>query len=173
VNVKLVEWEVAMPRQIEIIFVNRNVRGVATLLDDAAPRTCEAVWNALPIEGGTQHARWAGREVYVLVPPLATDPGQENATIFPIPGDLLFFTVSASSIDVPPERRTGKPFVDIALFYGRNSHLLGPDGYMPGNLFATVTENLEGLAKACESIFREGAAHERMLIRRLERPAKG
>jgi hypothetical protein len=157
-----------MPRQIEIIFVNRNVRGVATLLDDAAPRTCAAVWDALPLENVTNHARWAGREVYILVPPLASDPGDENSTVFPIPGDLLFFTVPASSIDVPPERRTGKPFVDVALFYGRNSHLLGPAGYMSGNLFATVTENLAGLAAACESIFREGAAHERMLFRRIE-----
>ena len=46
----------------------------------------------------------------------------------------------------------------------------GPAGYMPGNLFATVTENLEGLAAACESIWREGFAGERMVIRRIDDP---
>lgn len=160
-----------MPRQIEIAFAERKVKGIATLLEEEAPRTCEAVWNALPLEGGANHARWAGREVYILVPPLESDPGRENATVFPIPGDLLFFTVSASSIDVPPARRTGRPLIDIALFYGRNNYLLGPEGHMPGNLFAVVTENLSGLAEACESIFRQGAAGERMIIRRVETPA--
>ncbi len=159
-----------MARQIEIIFTKRNVRGVATLLDEEAPRTCDAVWNALPLEGDAYHARWAGREVYTLVPPLESDPGKENATIMPIGGDLLYFEVDAASIDIPPERRTGQPFIDIALFYGRNNFLLGPAGYMPGNLFATVTENLEGLAAACESIWREGFAGERMVIRRIDDP---
>ena len=115
-----------MARQIEIFFTKRNVRGVATLLDDEAPLTCDAVWNALPLEGDAYHARWAGREVYTLVPPLDTDPGKENATIMPIAGDLLYFEVQAASIDIPPERRTGQPFIDIALFYGRNNFLLGP-----------------------------------------------
>jgi hypothetical protein len=157
-----------VPRQIEIIFAKRDVRGVATLLDDAAPLTCAAVWDALPLEGDAFHARWAGREVYTLVPPLGSDPGEENATIFPIPGDLLYLPVSPASIDIPPERRTGQPIVDIALFYGRNNYLLGPAGHMPGNLFATVTENLAGLAAACESIWREGSVGERMILRRID-----
>jgi hypothetical protein len=156
-----------MARQIEISFTKRNVRGVATLLDAEAPLTCDAVWNALPLEGDAYHARWAGREVYTLVPPLATDPGRENATIMPVGGDLLYFEVDAASIDIPPDRRTGQPFIDIALFYGRNNLLLGPAGYMPGNLFATITENLEGLAAACESIWREGFVGERMVIKRV------
>lgn len=157
-----------MARQIEIIFTKRNVRGVATFLEDEAPLTCDAVWNELPLEGDAYHARWAGREVYTLVPPFETDPGKENATIMPIGGDLLYFEVAAASIDVPPDRRTGQPFIDIALFYGRNNFLLGPEGYMPGNLFATITENLEGLTAACESIWREGFVGERMVIRRVD-----
>jgi hypothetical protein len=157
-----------MARKIEILLTKRKVRGVATLLEEDAPLTCAAVWNALPLEGDAYHARWAGREVYTLVPPLGSDPGKENATILPIAGDLLYFEIGAASIDIPPERRTGQPFIDIALFYGRNSFLLGPEGYAPGNLFATVSENLAGLAAACESIWREGFVGERMVIRRIE-----
>ena len=157
-----------MARQIEISLTKRNVRGVATFLEEDAPRTCDAVWNALPLEGDAYHARWAGREVYTLVPPFDTDPGKENGTILPIAGDLLYFEIPAASIDIPPERRTGQPFIDIALFYGRNNFLLGPAGYSPGNLFATISENLEGLAEACESIWREGFVGERMVIRRIE-----
>ena len=157
-----------MARQFELIFTKRNVRGVATLLEAEAPLTCEAFWNALPLEGDAYHARWAGREVYTLVPPFGTDPGKENATILPIPGDLLYFELNPASIDFPPERRTGEPIIDIALFYGRNNFLLGPDGYASGNLFATITENLEGLAEACESIWREGFVGERMVMRRVD-----
>lgn len=157
-----------MARKIEIAFTKRNVKGVATLLDDAAPLTCDAVWTSLPLEGDAFHARWAGREVYTLVPTLDSEPGKENATIMPIPGDILYFEVDPASIDIPPARRTGQPFIDIALFYGRNNYLLGPEGYMPGNLFATVSENLDGLVEACESIWREGFAGERMVIRRAD-----
>jgi len=154
-------------RRIEISFTRRGIRCVATLLEDAAPRTCRAVWDALPLEGDAFHARWAGREVYSLFPPFASDPGQENSIIHPIPGDLLYIPVSESAVDLPPARRTGQSFVDLALFYGRNAFLLGPDGFMPGNLFATVTENLAGLAAAGESIWREGFVGERLSFRRL------
>jgi hypothetical protein len=58
--------------------------------------------------------------------------------------------------------------VDLAIFYGRNNCLLGPAGYMPGNVFATVTENLSALAEACESVWREGSAGERLVFRALE-----
>jgi hypothetical protein len=157
-----------VPRRIEIVFAKRNVRGVATLLEEAAPRTAGLIWEALPLEGPAYHARWAGREVYTLVPPLAAEPGSENATINPIPGDLLYLRVEPDSVDLPPAMRTGAFKVDIALFYGRHNYLRGPAGDMPGNLFATITENLEGLATACTSIWYEGAVGERMILRRLD-----
>jgi hypothetical protein len=124
------------------------------------------VWNALPFENEVYHARWAGREVFSLLPSFAEDPGEENATIFPSPGDLLFLTVPPSSIHIPPERRTGRPFFDIAFFYGRGGQLvLSPSGPLPGNLFAVITENLPDLAEACESIWRDSIG-ETMIIRR-------
>jgi hypothetical protein len=38
---------------------------------------------------------------------------------------------------------------------------------MPGNLFATITEGLEGYARACAELLREGMARERFAIRRV------
>ncbi|MBO0828270.1 MAG: DUF3830 family protein, partial [Streptosporangiales bacterium] len=38
-----------MARFIEISLDKRGVKCVARLLDDRAPRTAEAVWNALPL----------------------------------------------------------------------------------------------------------------------------
>src|SRR5262249_20254588 len=91
-----------MPRRIELGRVRKRVRAVATLLEDEAPRTCGAVWDAPPLEGDTYHAKWAGRELYTLVPPLGRRPvGEENATITPIPGDVCYFEVSPDTIDLP------------------------------------------------------------------------
>jgi hypothetical protein len=159
-----------MARRIELRLTQKRVRAVATLLEDEAPRTCALLWDMLPIDGDTYHAKWAGRELYTLVPPPKTGPGQENATIMPIPGDLLWFDVSPDSIDIPIAMRKANPrgFVDIAVFYGRNNFLLSPQGFMPGNLFATITEGLAEYAKACGELFREGVIHERFMIRRLE-----
>ena len=159
-----------MARRIELVLKQKGVRAVATFLDDAAPRTCAALWEMLPIDGDTFHAKWAGRELYTLVPPPAALPGLENATIMPIPGDLLWFDVSPDSIDLPIEMRKANPrgLVDIAVFYGRNNFLLSPQGFMPGNLFATITEGLAEYAKACGEVFREGVIHERFIVRRLD-----
>ena len=57
-----------MPRYIETILRRRGVTCVAALLDDRAPRTCRAVWEALPPEGDVYHAKYAGNEFYTLVP---------------------------------------------------------------------------------------------------------
>ena len=159
-----------MARRIELVLKQKRVRAVATFLEDAAPRTCTALWSMLPIDGETFHAKWAGRELYTLVPPPDASPGLENATIMPIPGDLLWFDVSPDSIDLPIEMRKAHPrgLVDIAVFYGRNNFLLSPQGFMPGNLFATITEGLAEYAKACGEVFREGVIHERFIVRRLD-----
>jgi hypothetical protein len=158
-----------MARQIELALKLKSVRAVATLLEDEAPRTCNAVWDALPIDGETYHAKWAGRELYTLTPPFPVSPGGENATITPIPGDVLYFDVSPDSIDLPVALRRQFPrgLVDLAVFYGRNNLLLGPAGFMPGNLFATITEGLADYARACNELFREGMIDERFIIRRV------
>ena len=159
-----------MTRKFEIVLEKHGTRAVAELLDDAAPLTVEAVWNALPHAGETYHAKWANNEVYILVPPFAEqDPGKENATVFPIPGDILYLPVPPGT-KVPPHMReqcqeTG--LIDLAIFYGRESYLLGPEGHMPGNLFAMITEGLEELAVACQDLWRNGAGDERMIFRRL------
>ncbi len=159
------------PRYIEIRLDKRAAKCVAQLLDDDAPLTCEAVWNALPLGGQAYHAKYASNEVYFLVPPFAKEePGRENATIMPIPGDLCYFYVPKGT-GVPPDmreqvRKTG--LVDIAIFYGRNNFVQGPDGHFPGNVFASVIEGYKEFAAACQDVWRSGHVGERMSIRRLE-----
>lgn len=158
-----------MARSIEILLEQRGIRAVAELMDDEAPRTCAAVWNALPQSGSVWHAKFANNEIFILTAPFAPEePGRENGTVFPIPGDLLYFFIPPGST-VPAEVReqATNGLVDLAVFYGRNNYLHGPEGFMPGNLFATITEGLKEFAAASHDIWRNGGASETMTLRRL------
>jgi Protein of unknown function (DUF3830) len=167
-----------MPRYIEIAFERRDARCVAELLDAQAPRTCNALWDALPQGGDAFHGKYARNEVYTLVEDFsAQPPGRENSTITPIPGDVCAFWFSAEELGstshgYSDERRpeAGRSIVDLALFYERNNLLLNPDvGWVPGNVFATIVDGLDQVAAASADLWLNGAAGERLTFRRHER----
>lgn len=158
-----------MARYITITLVNRGVSCRARLLDDAAPRTANAVWDALPQEGQVYHGKYARNEIYNLVPAFApAEPGPENTTITPIPGDVCYFTFSATELGNPgygyrdgEGGDTGEAIIDLAVFYGRNNLLINGDvGWIPGNVFASIEEGLEEFAAACQDLWMNGAAGE-------------
>ena len=161
-----------MNRYIEVKLRRRDVRCVALLLDKEAPKTCEAIWQALPLEGEVFHAIHVGTEFYTLVPPFAEkEPGFENTTIVPKPGDLMYFYLPPGA-RVPEEAEhlaaAGRGIADLAVFYDRNNFLLNPTiGFIVGNVFGTVIKNLDSLTKAGRSILREGTVGERLLFSRL------
>ncbi len=157
-----------MAKHIRISLENEEISMTARLLEKKAPETSRAVWNNLPVTDDVHHAKWAGRELYTLVPPFDDLPGTENATITPIPGDICYFFVHSSSIDLPVETRERYPdgLVDLAVFYGRNNLLIGPEGAMPGNVFARAVDNLDEFADACARLFREGYADETLRFER-------
>ena len=161
-----------MVRKIEIEFVKRQVKCVAELLDDLAPKTSEAVWQNLPQSGNVYHAKYASNEVYILVPPFAyEEPGLENPTITPTSGDLLYFHVPPGLVKFPEIRDVAdqSALIDLAIFYNRDNLLISPStGMVPGNRFGTITENLDEVQKACENIWREGFAGEQLIFRRLK-----
>lgn len=166
-----------MERHMEITLEKRGVSCVAVMLDDDAPRTCEQVWNALPLSGDAFHAKYARNEVYTFVPSFADpEPGLENPTITPIPGDVCYFSFHAGQLPkrtygYTDEEATGtaETVVDMAIFYGRNNLLLNADvGFVPANVFASIVENLEEMAKACNDVWRSGSIDEKLTFRRLE-----
>ncbi len=134
--------EVITARYIEITLKKRGISCVARLLDEKAPRTCEAVWNALPQEGDVYHAKYASNEIYILVPAFAPEePGPENCSMVPAAGDVMYFTLD-SGIQLPVRSESGAPVIDLAVFYDRDNLLLSPKmGPTPGNVFATIIKN--------------------------------
>ena len=167
-----------MPRYVEITLESRKARCVAELLDAQAPRTCAALWDALPQGGDAFHGKYARNEIYTLVEDFAAQPpGRENTTITPIPGDVCAFwftgqELGSASHGYSAERRPDeeKMIVDLAFFYERNNLLLNPDvGWVPGNVFASIVEGLDDIAAASADLWLRGAAGERLTFSRLER----
>lgn len=165
-----------MARFIELRLEKRGVSCVAQLLDDEAPRTCDLVWDALPVGGDVYHAKYARNELYTFVPPFPQHPGLENPTITPIPGDVCFIPFQAGQLPSasygyrPDEAAAGgAEIVDLALFYGRNNLLLNADvGFVQANVFATIVEGLSDMAVAGNDVWRNGASGETLSFHRAE-----
>ncbi|MCY3775515.1 MAG: DUF3830 family protein [Candidatus Aminicenantes bacterium] len=158
-----------MARYIEITLKKRGISCVARLLDEKAPRTCEAVWNALPQQGEVYHAKYASNEIYILVPGFAPEePGPENCSMVPAAGDVMYFTLGPG-LQLPVRSDSGAPVIDLAVFYDRDNLLLSPKmGPTPGNVFATIIKNRDGIRDGGNSVWREGAVGEMLCYSRLE-----
>ncbi|MUN36412.1 DUF3830 family protein [Actinomadura sp. NEAU-AAG5] len=163
-----------MPKLMTISLERRGVSCVAELLEKDAPRTCAAVWNALPLGGDAYHAKYARNEVYTMVERFAEDEvGLENPTVTPIPGDVVHFSFPGGMLDRAFKEEKGihglPGVIDLAIFYGRNNLLLNGDvGWVPGNVYATIVEGLDRMAEACNDVWRSGAVGERLVYRRAE-----
>jgi hypothetical protein len=160
-----------MARYLSVTLGLRGVSAVAELLEKDAPRTCEAVWRALPQSGPAQHAKYARNEVYALVPRFSEPIGLENPTVTPIPGDLVFFDFPSGMLARSFMADTGvagqEGVIDLALFYGRNNLLLNGDvGWVPGNVYGTIVEGLDAMAEACHDVWRSGSVGESLLYQR-------
>jgi Protein of unknown function (DUF3830) len=163
-------------RYITITLDKRGVSCKARLLDDAAPRTCQALWDALPLSAPVFHGKYARNEIYTLLPAFTElDPGKENTTVTPIPGDVCWFTFQGDDLGNPAygyeaekEHRAMTSIIDLAIFYGRNNLLLNPaSGWVPGNVFATIEEGFAEMAVACQDLFTRGHAGERLRYERV------
>lgn len=166
-----------MDRYITISLKRRGVTCRARLLDDEAPRTAAAVWDALPLEGQVFHGKYARNEIYQLVPAFApTEPGKENTTVTPIPGDVCYFAFDSNDLATPSHGYAAEAgpgelshIIDLAIFYGRNNLLLNGDtGWVPGNVFASIVEGLPEMAAACQDIWMNGATDEVLSFERAE-----
>ncbi|OSC38805.1 DUF3830 family protein [Mycobacterium decipiens] len=164
-----------MSRYITVSLDKRNVSCVAVLLDSEAPRTCAAVWDALPLSAAVFHGKYARNEIYTLLPAFsASDPGKENTTVTPIPGDLCWFSFDSDDLGNPAygyEKSAGTgttgAIVDLALFYGRNNLLInGDQGWVPGNVFGAVVDGLPDMAAACQDLWLGGVRGETLSFSR-------
>ena len=163
-----------MTRHVTITLESRGVTCRARLLDDEAPLTCAAVWDALPLDGDAFHAKYARNEVYTLLPRITAAPRRENPTVTPIPGDVCLFDFEPWEIGNPAygyepgsEAHAAQGATDLAIFYGRNNLLINGDlGWVPGSVFATIEQGLPEMTAACTDLWRRGFEGERLVFAR-------
>ena len=168
-----------------LLFELGGTRAVAEMHDDIVPKTCDAVWNVLPVEGMVIHANWSGREIMLhlhgekilRLPP--EGPGRRGTTA---PGDIVYFWRS-------PQMSRGKQLAyssqfqrelsELAIFYGdpAGGGLAADDPARSGRdsnlqvstLFATLIDIPKEFAQKCEEVCHNGL--QRLVVRRLERSA--
>ena len=97
----------------------------------AAPRTCAAIRDLLPFTSQVIHVRWSGEAVWAPLGDLSIGVAPENATIYPHPGEVLWYPGGVSE-------------TELLIAYGR-THFASKAGPLAGNHFLTITSGLEQL----------------------------
>jgi hypothetical protein len=137
-------------RKIRLTFLTEGVSAIAELLETEAPKTCAAVWEALPVRGESHHAIYSGSEAVLLLPEMVrVEP--ENATAEVATGDVGYtYFLPGSSKTVETE------FSEICWFYNWDARPSMWEGPAPVNIFARITEGAEPFYAVCKRMRREG-----------------
>src|SRR3990170_711710 len=141
-----------MPNTLTFHIVEEQVSAVADLLEDRAPRTCELVWERLPIEGRLIHGMYSGPELFVILDGFS-GVGPENQVSRPLPGDIGYFHQEAGLYASSPHE-----VAELVYVYDRGAAIKGADGHDSWvNLFARLRpDGAEAFLAASKRARREG-----------------
>ena len=120
-----------------------NLRFVARLEDQEAPKTCHAFQAMLPLETQLIQAHWSGEAAWIPMGELELGLGYENQTSHPAPGQLLLYPGGISETEI--------------LFPYGSTLFASKVGQLAGNHFATIYEGNEQLADLGELVLWKGA----------------
>jgi len=124
---------------------------VATMLDEAAPKTAAAIEELLPYEGRLLHVRWSGIATWINIDEIALpELPRENHTVYPSRGDLLLYPGFRNEQEI--------------LFACGPTCFKSPAGELAGNHFATVDADRNSLKAVEERTLEEGALDVRLEI---------
>ena len=139
---------------VRILVPSQNFSTTASLLENEAPKTCEGILGALPIEGLMTHASFSGNETQIEFskPMVKLDP--ENWVYNVIPGDIVY---SYSMWGDKKYQRGRKEQWEIAFIYGRNAQFTDSSfRSIPVNLFGEFDPKRGGFAELCRNVFSKG-----------------
>ena len=120
-----------------------NLRFVARLETEAAPKTCHAFQIMLPLEAQLIQARWSGEAAWIPFGELELGLGYENHTSHPAPGQLLLYPGGISETEIL--------FPYGATVFGSKM------GQLAGNHFATIYDGNDRLKDLGELVLWRGA----------------
>lgn len=115
----------------------------ARLEEEAAPRSCAAFTNLLPLRNKLIQARWSGEAAWIPLGDLEIGVGFENATSYPSPGEILLYPGGFSETEI--------------LFPYGPTCFASKLGQLAGNHFLTIVEGHEGLKELGRRVVWEGA----------------
>ena len=120
-----------------------DMRFLARLETDAAPKTCSAFQSMLPLKSQLIQARWSGEAAWIPLGELQLGLGYENHTSHPAAGQLLLYPGAISETEM--------------LFPYGWTLFASKAGQLAGNHFATIFEGNERLNELGELVLRQGA----------------
>jgi hypothetical protein len=126
---------------IEIVVA--EMRFVARLETERAPRTSASFRAMLPLKTKIIQARWSGEACWIPFGDLDLDLGYENHTSYPAPGHLLLYPGGLSETEI--------------LFPYGSTMFASKAGQLAGNHFATIYEGNEQLNALGHQVLWEGA----------------
>jgi Protein of unknown function (DUF3830) len=103
----------------------------ARLETTKAPLTCAAFIKLLPFKEQLLHVRWSGESTWVPLGDLNVSVPPENATVYPLPGEILLYPGGVSE-------------TEVLIPYGR-TQFGSKAGLLAGNHFMTVVSGAEKL----------------------------
>jgi Protein of unknown function (DUF3830) len=130
----------------------QNVSVTADLLDAEAPRTCELLWERLPVEGRLMHGMYSGPELFIVLPGFPA-VGAENQVQRALPGDVGYWHNEAGIHASAP-----REVAELVFVYDRGVSIKGSDGSDSWvNLFARIrVQEAEEFFAVCKRFRREG-----------------
>ncbi|HXC77986.1 MAG TPA: DUF3830 family protein [Candidatus Acidoferrum sp.] len=126
---------------IEILVA--DLRFLAHLETEKAPRTSAKFRTLLPLKTKIIQARWSGEAAWIPFGELDLDLGYENHTSYPAPGHLLLYPGGVSETEI--------------LFPYGSTMFASRAGQLAGNHFATIYEGNDHLAELGERVVWQGA----------------
>jgi hypothetical protein len=146
VNILNLEEENIMAKEIEFEF-EKGGKFVAELFEKEAPKNCQTIWNALPIETEAIHAAYSGQSIWMVTRNYIKleDVREENQKILGnLPGTV--------GIEVyPPETNLNR--TELVIVYGPNYYPRTPfAGEKPLNRIGIIRNNLDELLEIGKNI---------------------
>jgi len=108
-----------------------------------APLTCAAFLKLLPFKENLLHVRWSGESTWVPLGDLQVGVPPENATVYPLPGEILLYPGGVSE-------------TELLIPYGR-TQFASKAGLLAGNHFLTIVSGGEHLPELGKLTLWKGA----------------
>lgn len=126
-------------KRLELLIGDERFRAV--FLEREAPRTCEAVWRRLPIEGELWHAHFIGPAL--TIPIDVGDLPPENPYALSIPQGSVLLDIRQQPVVMDGAALPR----ELVVVYGTGARMLNWAGFSPANLFAQIADGLDRLVK--------------------------